>query len=280
MKNIFTNSELAHTYAQQTQREGRNSQGSFFFDGDTIYSYGRHFPIAKIITDSTQGEKILFTFRSYSNTTSKQVHIVSQATRQYEKILCYNPEGSHDENFNAWVNISEGIASCLLTARKPEKYLHELAIIQARANNYADFFKIDIPEKLKALLSIQNKSEFTEYQSKKDEYKKAETARFEKEQKKKFKEQLNKWLNGETSRVYILNKYDFLRLKENRVETTQAVQIPLEIAKRLYISIKEGTIKEGDKLLNYTIDKVGAQIKIGCHTFQKSYLLKFGAQLN
>ena len=121
---------------------------------------------------------------------------------------------------------------------------------------------------------------FLEYQSKVAEYEKAETARKLKEQEKAFKVELKKWQDGETSRLYINLGFDYLRLRENRVETTQAVQIPLEIAKRLYISIKEGTIKEGDKLLNYTIDKVGAQIKIGCHTFQKSYLLKFGAQLN
>ena len=65
MKNIFTNSELAHTYANQSQQSGRNSSGSFYFDGKAIYSYGRHFPIANIVTNDNGNECMLFTYRTY-----------------------------------------------------------------------------------------------------------------------------------------------------------------------------------------------------------------------
>ena len=30
MKKVFTNSELTHVYAQQSQDEGRNANGSFY----------------------------------------------------------------------------------------------------------------------------------------------------------------------------------------------------------------------------------------------------------
>lgn len=280
MKQKFNNSELAHIYAAQSQTSGQNMNGSIFFDNHTIYSYGHHFPIA-CITPNGRGEEImLFTTRSYSNTTAKHIRVVEQATNHYQKLYCFNPCGSHDENFKAWLNDANQTAKKLIKATKPLKYLSELNSIKNEATKYAEFFGVDIPLNLLAVLDLKDKAEFLEYESKRADFEKAEAARKLKAQKKEFKEQLTKWLNGETSRLYTRFNYDFLRVNGDRIETTQAVQIPLEIAKRLYKRIKAGTIKEGDTLLNYTIDKVGAEIKIGCHTFTKSYLLKFGAQLN
>jgi len=280
MKTVFNNSELAHVYANQSQSNGRNSNGSMFFEGSTIYSYGYHFAIATIETNQKGIECMLFTTRSYSNTTAKQISIVRNATRQFEKVFCYNPKGSNDENFNAWIREAEYTAQKLQKAKKPEIYLNELGHIQRQSNEYAHFKGVEIPETLKALLNIQNKAQFAEYAERKAEFAKAEKIRKEKEQKREFKEQIKKWFAGEVSRLYTNYKLDFLRLNDNRVETTQAVQIPVEIAKRLYLGIKNETIKEGDKVLNYTINEVGEKIRIGCHTFTKKYLLHFGAQLN
>lgn len=277
MRNVFSNSELAHTYANQSQNSGRSS--SMFFEGSTIYSYGYHFPIARIITNEQGQEALLFTTRGYSNTTGKHISIVSAATRQYKKIFCNNPKGSHDENFKAWLSSSETIAKNLINARKPEKYLTEIAYNKRQAEQYCEFFGIDIPENLQNVFNISNKQEYLSLYEKQIEFEKQEQKRRLREQKAQFKEQFKKWINYETDRLYTNYKYDFLRIKENRIETTQAVQIPIEIAKRLYLSIKNGSLSVGDKILNYSVDKIGAEIKIGCHTFAKSYLLRFGASL-
>lgn len=277
MRNVFSNSELAHTYASQSQNSGRSS--SMFFEGSTIYSYGYHFPIARIITNEQGQEALLFTTRGYSNTTGKHISIVSAATRQYKKIFCNNPKGSHDENFKAWLSSSETIAKNLINARKPEKYLTEIAYNKRQAEQYSEFFGIDIPENLQNVFNISNKQEYLSLYEKQIEFEKQEQKRRLREQKAQFKEQFKKWINYETDRLYTSYKYDFLRIKENRIETTQAVQIPIEIAKRLYLSIKNGSLSVGDKILNYSVDKIGAEIKIGCHTFAKSYLLRFGASL-
>lgn len=277
MRNVFSNSELAHTYANQSQNSGRSS--SMFFEGSTIYSYGYHFPIARIMTNEQGQEALLFTTRGYSNTTGKHISIVSAATRQYKKIFCNNPKGSHDENFKAWLSSSETIAKNLINARKPEKYLTEIAYNKRQAEQYCEFFGIDIPENLQNVFNISNKQEYLSLYEKQIEFEKQEQKRRLREQKAQFKEQFKKWINYETDRLYTNYKYDFLRIKENRIETTQAVQIPIEIAKRLYLSIKNGSLSVGDKILNYSVDKIGDEIKIGCHTFAKSYLLRFGASL-
>lgn len=277
MKNVFNNSDLAHAYANRLQNSGRS--GSMFFEGSTIYSYGHHFPICKFTTNEQGEEVLLFTTRGYSNTTGKHISIVRAATRQYKKIACYNPKGSHHENFKAWLNSSEHIAKNLINARKPEKYLLEISYNKRQAEQYCEFFGIDIPENLNNVFNISNKQEYLKLYEKQIEFEKQEQKRRLKEQKAQFKEQFKKWLNDETDRLYINYKYDFLRLKDDRIETTQAVKIPLAIAKTLYNLIKNDKLSVGDKILNYSVDKVGQEIKIGCHTFKKPYLLRFGSQL-
>jgi hypothetical protein len=277
MRNVFSNSELAHTYANQSQNSGRSS--SMFFEGSTIYSYGYHFPICKITTNQQGEEALLFTNRSYSNTTAKHISIVSSATRQYDKIFCNNPKGTHEENFKAWLNSSEQIAKGLINARKPEKYLSEIAHNKEQAEIYCKFFGIDIPENLQNVFNINNKQEYLSLYEKQIEFEKQEAKRRLREQKVQFKEQFKKWINQETDRLYTNYKYDFLRIRENRVETTQAVQIPIAIAKTLYKLIKNDKLSVGDKVLQYSVDQVGQEIKIGCHTFTKPYLLRFGSQL-
>lgn len=279
MKNIFTNSELAHTYANQSQQSGRTSSGSFYFEGKTIYSYGSHFPIANIVTNDKGEEAMLFTYRHYSNTTSKQISIVRSATRQYKKIYCHTPKGSHLNNFDSWIKLAEQQAEKLKKAKKPELYLNELNRLNSEVTEYTQFFSLETPTTLKAVLSIKDKNEYLQYESKAAEFAKIELAKKVKEQKIKFKEDIKKWFNLETSRLYTNYKYDFLRINENRIETTQAVQIPIELGKRLFLSVKNQSLKVGDKVLNYSVNQVGKEIKIGCHTFSRSYLLKFGTQL-
>lgn len=279
MKNVFTNSDLAHVYANQSQPTGRNSNGSFYFEDKTIFSYGRHFPIAAIVNNSQGVEAMLFTFRTYSNTTSKQISIVRSATRQYNKIYCFNPNYSHEANFIEWINLAEIEAFKLRKAKKPEIYLNELGRLSDQVNTYANYFGLEIPITLQAVLSIKDKKENLEYMSKKDELIKIEVAQKMKAKKIEYKEQLKKWFNFETGRVYSGFNLDFLRVNENRIETTQAVQIPVELAKRLHNKIKTNTLQVGEQLLNYRVDEIGDIIKIGCHNFKRSYLLNFGSKL-
>jgi hypothetical protein len=54
---------------------GKNSTGSLFIDGDTIYSYGKHFPLARRNADGT----FWVNSDKYSVTTSKQQSMVRGA---------------------------------------------------------------------------------------------------------------------------------------------------------------------------------------------------------
>ena len=280
MRNVLPTSELCHKWANMEQSSGRTSTGTMFFNNGTIYSYGDHFAIAKHIVNEQGQRAVLFTERDYSNTTAKHKSSVYMSCKNDNIIYCANPIGTHEINFKHWEQRAEHeAASKLAKARKPEKYLNILSNIETKANIYASFFGIQLPETLKALLSIKDKTEFLAFADIKAQYIKAEQKKKEAEQKKKFKDDIKKWFNYETSRLYNGYKYDFLRIKDNRIETTQAVQIPMAIGKKLYQLIKENKLSIGDKVLNYSVNEIGKEIKIGCHTFKQSYLLKFGSKL-
>ncbi len=70
MRKVLRNhKEVAHYWANRSQLRGES--GNMFFEGDTIYSYGRHFIIAKLVRDRHGETVALFNNDSYSTSTSK-----------------------------------------------------------------------------------------------------------------------------------------------------------------------------------------------------------------
>lgn len=72
MRTVFTNSMLAHVYAQQTQEHGRSN--SMHFNGDTLYSYQT--PVARIVKSPRRGKVLLLSRHTYSPTTSQHISAV------------------------------------------------------------------------------------------------------------------------------------------------------------------------------------------------------------
>lgn len=81
MKTVFDNAMTCHVWAQQSQPYGRNSNGSLFFEGRTIYSYGHHFPMAQFHENGA----VYLNPESYSVTTSAHQSLVCGAVRQYNR---------------------------------------------------------------------------------------------------------------------------------------------------------------------------------------------------
>lgn len=274
MKKVFSDqSKVAHLWANKEQDEAMNQSRSFYFWKETIYSYGRHFPIAKHVHNQTGNDYILFTERGYSNTTAKHISITYMACRNSEIVYCCNPDNGHESNFKYWHNLIDTEINKLGKARKPEIYLNKIENIANKVKRYSQFTGAIIPEILIEAMKITDKDQF--------EQAKQARKKAEQELKQRHAEQLEKWMNFETGRLYSSTGNDYLRFnsENERVETTQAVQIPNEIAKRLWLSIKENTLKVGDRILNYSVNEAGKNVKIGCHTFKRDYLLQFGAKL-
>lgn len=261
MKKVNTPEQTAHLFANQLQNEAYTSSRNFYFYGNSIYSYGSHFCIAKFVDNYN----LLFTERGYSNTTAKHIQVVRHATSHINKIFCANPNGNHADNFKFWLNNAEILADKLKRANKPEIYIDQLQQIQSKATVYANYFNIVIPETLQTVLKVTTKAEILAYMENKAELIKAEKIAKEKEILKRHKIELKKWRNFEISKLYTRNEgIDYLRKNETEFQTSQGVKIPLEIGKRLYNNL--ANVKPNDKFLDYTINEVTKQfIKIGCH---------------
>lgn len=279
MKKVFRgdNSTIAHMWANKNQSEATNGS-NFYFEGDTIYSYGSHFPIAKHVINENRDRAVLFTERTYSNTTARHIQIVRQACSHLDVIYCPDIDNSHGSNFHAWQVKAEIIASQLAKAKKPEKYLIELNEVKTKAEKYASFFSLPIPASLESILSIETKEAYKSYSDNNEAILAAEREKAEAKRKKEHKKALAKWLNGETNRLYTRDERDYLRMSENNktVETTQGVAIPIKAAHLFWQKIKDGKLQVGDEILHYTVTEADKLVKIGCHTFPADYLIKFG----
>lgn len=260
MKKVNTPQATAHLFATQSQNEAYTPTRNLYFYGSSIYSYGLHFCIAKFIDDKT----LLFTERSYSNTTAKHKSVVSHATSHINKIFCAFPTGTHEQNFNYWLNNAEQLADKLKRANKPEIYISQLQQIENKATIYANYFSIAIPETLQSVLKVTTKAEILAYMENKSELIKAEKIAKEKRLKKEHATNLKKWRKFEAGRLYQRDGFDYLRKDTEFFQTSQGVKIPIEIGLRLYKNLK--TAKTGDKFLEYTVGEITKTfICIGCH---------------
>lgn len=168
MKTIFKTEELAHIWISQSQYEGRNASSgreNFYFSGDTIYSYGGHFPIARIITADKLLKKlqktytsgtVLFTSRDYYNnltgknsiTTTKHKQAVKQAIpRSIPVFTVKDPmatyPGSHKENYCQYEkNIKDLITKASRARQYKASYLNQAENLYSEAKKYKEIFSI------------------------------------------------------------------------------------------------------------------------------------------
>ena len=87
---MLSNGEVARRFAN-----GYTSGSSqhVFIDGDRIYSYGRHFCIARRVNGV-----VLLTTRPYSVSTARHVRHVWTAMKDSEIVRCYDPDATSEVN--------------------------------------------------------------------------------------------------------------------------------------------------------------------------------------
>jgi hypothetical protein len=311
IKKVFNSfSEITHLWAHQSQEEARCGNG--FFDGEIIYSYGRHFPIARIYTDEKGNKTVFFTTRDYSNTTSKHKHYTSGACSHLPKLYMQNVI-QYDVTFGKMdllhkKNISDIIfdikiaISKFRAARENKIYcLAEINSFVKRFEDYVTFFRI------KSKIDAATKKVITEAKSDKwekqiEEYNKKKAERLtdpklqeKREKARKYREekelrdnaeQIEEWRNFEAYRPYVQkgrrynwsnsSRPDLMRYnaEKERIETSQGVQIPIELAHRFYryikIVLERGSCIGAEncqyQIAGYTVQEITHEhIKVGCH---------------
>ena len=153
IKHIFPRDELAHVWLRQSQDEGRSAgRGQMYFDGDTIYSYGSHFPIAMIFKAPNGEEVILFTTRTYSNTTARHIAAVKSACNASHRrtIYCSRPDvcrlpSDHERNLSVFRSEMDESIAKHAKARKPELYTVDILHQATLAREYCEVMCLPVP---------------------------------------------------------------------------------------------------------------------------------------
>ena len=267
----YSNYDVAHRFATGL---GDHCTGShMFFEGDTIYSYGYHFPMA-----IKWNGKLLFNDDRYSVTTAKHQGYVWSACSHYDIIHCatlgYTPGGRMfiEENLKIWKSEVDELTKKMALAVKPQIWMAKILNVVDKVERFCNEFDVAMSEdfyKFKVDEEIERVKELAKEERKKELAKEKER---EERMAKEFMEFKTHWY---------WSKYQIVRYnaEKNRFETSKHVEIPYEVGRRFYEALKNGEVKPGDKVLYYRVNGVGDTIRIGCHTFKKKWLLEYGKKM-
>jgi hypothetical protein len=286
-KTVFDGRMCAHVWAQQSQPEGRNNNGQFFFKGPTIYSYGSHFPIATFKTTKRGQRYVLFTTRDYSITTSKHKGFARNAIHDETIFYIPRPTGPDTprQQYEAEIDAATRVAAT--EAAKGKRYakraLAALGLAAGKAeaaNEYAAFvgerWRLKVPGVTAEALADAS---VAHERAVKAAARKA--AKAEKERAEEQRELQAAWLAGDEPRYSSLRGFDAacggaaLRVMGEDLETSHGARVPLKHAVKVFPFLKlcreEGKTWEKNghsiRVGHFTLDRIEADgsFKAGCH---------------
>lgn len=292
MKTVFTNSELTHIWANQSQTHGKGS--NMFFEYDSIYSYGYHFKIAKHMTNHNGQKCVLFNDKSYSNTTSKHQSLVWRsipANVHFFKVktIFENIEtatNAHLENLNNYLEYAEQAKSKAISATKLKNgFIEQAKISIGIFENYKAFFSLEglvfqyqtinkrYSDILEWLIDYQNSKEFKEWQIKQEENKK----KAEQKSIEKAKESIEAFRQFKISSIYANLGHYLLRYnKETQmIETSGGVKMHGLIFLKAYNRLINNELSKGQHVGDFTYNGIENEIvSVGCHKIPMTEIQK------
>lgn len=303
MKTVFSNSELAHVWASQSQETGRNLNDTMYFNGNTIYSYGSHYAMGAIYNNCSV---VLLNEHSYSSSTAQQRSKCSSATSHM--LSFYVPDVTDPkatENLDYLnTNIVNSFNSLLKEIRPYSKWADKserpysltsfLELIE-NYNKYCEAFQIKDTIKLEENflelieeISTYNVNRQVEREARyntPEEIAKRENAaarKIELENKKtelvRFKAltKIKEWKQDKIFSVYNLpaGLPVFLKIKDDKLYTSKSASVKLEEALKLLYLVDKNTEVKGHIVGSYKVShRYNGNIVIGCHdiTLKESY---------
>ena len=300
-RKVVSTKMVAHLWAHQTQDEARNKQGNFYFRDFTIYSYGSHFPIARIYQTKDSGTVVLFTNKKYSVTTANHKGIV-QCSIPFGAHIVVVPHvfavGHVDHKMNLRYLRNEFIRTQeeLVRSRKHSDSCESRlnALMQQHAVYRAAFgVNLDTPLELTEGFEEEAKARVKAQQKAKREATKA-AIKAAKEKEERSKQAMEEWKQGKLTTYPIHHLPVALRVKPTEPETVQTskgAEVPLSHAARLWKMVKaikaghrEPYIHNGHSTLHAGVFRVG-QIRhdgtliTGCHVIEFDAMREFAERL-
>ena len=261
---------VAHLWAHKSQDFARNPGHNFYFHGDTIYSYGSHFPVARHV-ENKRGRAVLLTTRTYSVTTAGHISMVAGACRHLTvlhvaDVNSTEPRKQFAEYRAQYMALVGKYAKA--RQRKPD-ILADLRGLVEEANRYAEFFglraRLTLPDDLTGMIAECQAIEKRE---------KSRKQREEAKQAREALERVQKWVDGESDYCPSYGAIR-LRVKGDELQTTRGARVPLAHAVKAFRVLKRlhdkgqayqrngHTIHLGPFALD-SLDVAG-NVRAGCH---------------
>jgi hypothetical protein len=275
MKTVFSNSMLCHTWANQLQNFGKGS--SMYFEGNTIYSYGKHYEIAQIIEAPNLTKVFFVNSNGYSNTTAKHTNHVWRAIPDNFPVFkipfkigssYYSGSRTHSfkveylpEIINAMLLDVQNTLTQQINART---YFGHFSAASQKFDdivNISELFNLPVPVRPSNFLDAQIKAQhLRETQSIREEKKQA------KELQKNL-ELLAKWLNHEyNGQLYNIPVHLRVSKDGKLIETTKGAKVDFSAALRLLSKLRNSEDVNGYKIDGFTVlENNHKSVKIGCH---------------
>jgi hypothetical protein len=266
MKKVFSShSQLAHVWANQLQSEGRAA--NMFFDGPSIYSYGRHYEIAQFV-ETINGQKVCFiNSNGYSNSTSKHTGHVRASIPAGIPVFKV-PFFSNSFNISHLSGIIEKmVVECnnyiqkQLKARTDNSYFRHAASIFSDIESICNLFNLPVPARPENWENARIKSEYLRDNAVEIANKKQQKAI------EKQKELLIKWLRHEyNGQLYNIPVHLRVSNDGKLIETTMGAKVPMFEAVKLLAMLRNGQDVKGYKIDGFTVIENNDQaVQIGCH---------------
>lgn len=280
MKTVFNHSELAHVWAQQKQEHGKGPR--MFFEGTRIYSYGRHFIIANFI----RPDVVLFNSNKYSVSTSKHQSYVRGAIHTAKVFKVPYPEGNHIANLEYYLlSIKNLIFDATQSRVNTYAILCNAEHTKSEALEYAKLFKSSSLKVTKAIKRLKMSSPELEEKV----ISQREKARIKEEKQNAEKataytlirdKDVPDWLSGLSGYGVNILPESYLRVKDDRIETSHGATVSLESGKLLFERINAGKDVIGHEIESYTVISMNGVLKIGCHVIERTEIERFAKTQN
>lgn len=255
MKTVFTNSQIVHVFNAQSQNYGR-SCNMFFYD-NRIYSYGYHYLLGEFIDNNT----ILINNKGYSNTTSKHIALITNATRDKKQYFTEQVDTKRVyENIYNWIN------KLPRASKNKDFYISQIDYTFKKYFEFLDYTKKPIHENTfehSKILDI--KKEFYSNLDNLQETIKEQQRKAKEKAKKEIEQKLKDWKSLEINYFRNNTGKDYLRLNGEFIETSQSVKIPINEAKRLLKLIDSKNIVGQRVDERFIVKSFGSILRVGCH---------------
>lgn len=289
-KHVFKTGEVSHLWAHRTQEDARNGQDNLYFTGDTIYSYGGHFPIARHAVNGAGERAILFTTATYSVTTSGHCSAVRSAIPSGTSVfhvrnVCRgtNQRGdlTADDHRSNLADYASRIDKDIVTSARArssytKEWNHQHAVrLRDEAFAYCAFFDLPAPV-IPAVPQLDSEAltAIRKREAQRAREKAEQTKRERADATTRQQELITKWRAG----LYSGSLYDvpvMLRIDGDEVETSRGARFPILHAKRglrVVRKVRESGhayIRNGHTVYlgPYAIDRIepDGTVKAGCH---------------